>query len=155
MDRIHHDKIKMHSKAYFVIGSVLTFLGLASSMVVSIFLVGLIQFSLRTHGPMGEYRLNQIISSFPWWLAVIAILGLALGVWLLRRYDFSYKINFKAVVIIFVMAIIAAGWIIDMTRLSDILIRQRPGREIMKRYFQENNIQPGQERGEGKNNLYK
>lgn len=153
MDRIHHDKIKMHSKWYFIIGSFLAFIGLVSSMVVSVFIIGLIRFSLRIHGPMKGYRLDQMISSFPWWMVVIAILGLISGIWLLRRYDFSYKINSKMVFIIFVMAIIAAGWIIDIAGLNDILFRQGPGQGIMKRYFQEKNIQPSQECCKWKDNL--
>ena len=153
MNKIHHGEIKMRPKLYFVVGSLLTFLGLVASMLISVFFVGLIRFSLRTHGPMGEYRLDQMLSSFPWWAVVVAILGLVIGIWLLRRYDFSYKINFKVIAISFVVAIIVAGWIIDMTGLNDTLFRQGPRQGIMRQYLQENNIQPGQERGEWKNNL--
>jgi len=148
MDKIHHGKIRMRPKVYFVIGSLLAFLGLVASMLISVFLVGLMRFSLRTHGPMGEYRLEQILSSFPWWAVIVAILGLVIGIWLLRQYDFSYKINFKVIAIGFVVAIIVAGWVIDMTGLNDILFRRGPGQGIMRQYFQENNIQPGQGRGE-------
>ncbi len=144
MDKIHHDKIKMRPKAYFVIGSLLSFMGLVASMLISIFLIGLIRFFLRTHGPMAEYRLEQIISSFPWWTIIVAILGLVIGIWILRRYDFSYKINFKIVVIIFIIAIIITGWIIDMTGLNDTLFRRGPMQGMMKQYFQENSIQPNQ-----------
>jgi len=151
MDRIHHDKIKMHSRAYFIIGSLLTFIGLVVSIIVSVFLVGLMRFSLRAHGPMGEYRLDQMISSFPWWMAAIAILGLVIGIWLHRRYDFSYKINYKVAVIGFVVAIIVAGLVIDMTGLNDTLLRRGPMQGMMRKYFQENNIQPGHGRGEWKN----
>jgi hypothetical protein len=148
MDKIHHGKIKMRPKVYFIVGSLLAFLGLVASMLISVFLVGLMRFSLRTHGPMGEYRLEQILSSFPWWAVVVAILGLVIGIWLLRRYDFSYKINFKAIVISFVVAIIVAGWVIDMIGLNDVLFRQGPRQGIMRQYLQENNIQPSQGRGE-------
>lgn len=102
MDQIHEEKIKMRPKAYFILGSVLTFVGLVSSVVVSVFLVGLIRFSLRAHGPMASYRLDQILSSFPWWAPVFAIAGLVMGIWLLRRYDFSFKVNFKVVIIGFI-----------------------------------------------------
>ena len=148
MDRIHRDKIKMRPKVYFIAGSFLAFLGLVASTLVSVFLVGLMRFSLRTHGPMGEYRLDQMLSSFPWWAVAVAILGLLIGIWLLRRYDFSYKINFKVVVISFVVAIIVAGWVIDATGLNDILFRQGPKQGIIRQYLEENNIQPGQGRGE-------
>jgi len=152
MDKIHHGKIKMRPKVYFIAGSLLTFLGLVASMLISVFLIGLMRFSLRTHGPMGEYRLDQILSSFPWWAVIVAILGLVIGTWLLRRYDFSYKINFKVMVIGFVVAIIVVGWVIDMTGLNDILFRRGPKQGIMRQYLQENNIQPGQGRGKWKNN---
>jgi uncharacterized membrane protein len=152
MERIHRDKIKMHSRMYFIIGSVLTFAGLVASILTSVFLVGLMRFSLRAHGPMGEYRLEQLLSSFSWWVPVLAVLGLITGVWLLHRYDFSYKINFKAMIIGFVAAIIVAGWVIDMTGLNDVLLRKGPMQGMMRRYLQENNIQPGSSWGEWKNN---
>jgi len=138
MEKIHHDKIKMHSKVYFAIGSVIAFAGLVASILVSVFLFGLVRFSLRTHGPMGEYRLDQMLASFPLWMVLIAILGLIIGIWLLRQYDFSYKINFKVIAIIFVGAIIIAGWIIDMTGLNDTLFQKGRGQGIMKQYFQKN-----------------
>jgi hypothetical protein len=143
MDQIHEEKIKMRPKAYFILGSVLTFVGLVSSVVVSVFLVGLIRFSLRAHGPMASYRLDQILSSFPWWAPVFAIAGLVMGIWLLRRYDFSFKVNFKVVIIGFILAVIVGGWIIDSVGLSDALIRRGPMQGVMRQYMQDNNIQGG------------
>jgi hypothetical protein len=81
-------------------------------------------------------------------MPIFAILGLITGIWLLRKYDFSYKINFKVIVISFVVAIIVAGWVIDMIGLNDVLFRQGPRQGIMRQYLQENNIQPSQGRGE-------
>jgi hypothetical protein len=144
MNRIRQDKIKMRPRVYFVIGSLLTFIGLVASMLTSVFLVGLMRFSLRTHGPMGEYRLDQLLSNFPWWMTIITIAGLVIGIWLLRQYDFSYKINFKVMIIGVVFAIIVTGWLIDMTGLNDTLLHRGPMQGIMRQYFQENNIQPDQ-----------
>lgn len=144
MDQIHEEKIKMRPKAYFILGSILTFVGLVSSVVVSIFLVGLIRFSLRLHGPMASYRLDQILSSFPWWAPVLAIVGLVAGIWLLRKYDFSFKVNFKVVIIGFILAVIVGGWIIDSVGLNDALIRRGPMRGMMRQYMQDNIIQSRQ-----------
>ena len=152
MDKIHHDKIKMRSKMYFAFGSFLAFLGLIASMLISVFLVGLLRFSLRSHGPMGEYRLEQILSNFPWWAVAVAVLGLFIGIWILRRYDFSYKLNFKVLVIGFVAAIILAGWIFDMSGLNDLLFRQGPMQGIMRQYVQKKNTQSSQWRGGWGNN---
>lgn len=140
MDQIREEKIKMRPKAYFVVGSILTFVGLVSSIVVSVFLVGLIRFSLRSHGPMSSYRFDQIMSIFPWWALVLAIVGLIVGIWLLRKYDFSFKINLKVMVIAFVLAVLVGGWVIDTIGLNDILARRGPMRGIMRQYMQ-NNIQ--------------
>lgn len=155
MHRIHRDKIKIRPKAYFIFGSFLAFLGLVSSIILSIFLVGLIRFSLRTHGPMGAYRLDQMIDSFPWWMAGVAALGLILGIWLLRQYDFSYKVNFKMVVFGFIVAIIVAGLVMDMTGLNDRLFKTRKGRGfgLMKQNSPESNFGQSQGFRQWKNNL--
>lgn len=152
MDRIHHDKIKMRPKVYFVIGSILTFIGLVLSILTSVFLIGLMRFSLRAHGPMGEYQLEELLSHFSWWGPICALLGLVIGIWLLRRYDFSYKINFKVLIIGFIAAIIVAGWVLDMTGLNDVLLHRGPTQGIMQQYLEENNTQQNSGRGGWKNN---
>jgi len=152
MDQIHEEKIKMRPKEYFIAGSILTFVGLVSSVVISVFLVGLIRFSFRAHGPMASYRLDQILSSFPWWAPVLAIVGLVAGIWFLRKYDFSFKVNFRVIIVIFILAIIVGGWLIDSLGLNDILIRRGPMRDVMRHYIQDNNIQ-GNGQGWSKNRL--
>ena len=154
MDKIHHDKIKIRPKAYFIFGSFLALLGLAASIAVSVFLVGLIRFSLRAHGPMGAYRFDQLVASFPWWMLAVALLGLIFGIWLLRHYDFSYKVNFKLVIIGFVVAIIIAGLALDMAGLNDRVFKRGQGRG-MRQYLNSDtpHLQYGQGLGQWKNNL--
>lgn len=142
MNQIEQGKIKMKPRVYFIVGSILTIIGLVSSLIVSIFLFGLIRFSLRTHGPMGEYRLDQIMSNFPWLTIVFAIVGLVLGVWLIRQYDFSYKIKTWFVVMGFILAVMVAGWVIDSVGINDTLLQRGPMRGMMSNYFN-NNIQHG------------
>jgi len=139
MNQIHQGKIKMKPKIYFIIGSILTFFGLISSIIVSIFLFGLIRFSLRSHGPMGQYRFEQIVSDFPWWIILFAIISLIIGVWLIKQYDFSYKKQPVMIILGFIVTIIITGWVIDMTGLNDNLIRKNgPMKGMMRNYFQEN-----------------
>jgi len=143
MNQIEQGKIKMKPRIYFIIGSILTFIGLVSSLIVSTFLFGLIRFSLRIHGPMGEYKLDQIMSNFPWLTIVFAIVGLVLGVELIRQYDFSYKIKTWSIVVSFVLAVMIAGWMIDVVGVNDTLLQRGPMRGMMSNYFNDNNIQPG------------
>lgn len=137
MGQIREGKAKMHSRAYFIFGSFFVFVGLISSLLTSVFLIALIRFSLRSHGPMGEYRLEQILSGFPWWVPFLAVLGLVIGMNLIRRYDFVYKVNFKLVIIGTVLAVIATGWIFDASGFDDVLVRRGPMQGIMRQYLQD------------------
>jgi len=141
MEKIHSGQVKMKPRIFFIIGSVLTFIGLVSSIVTSVFLVALTRFFLRSHGPMGEYRLDQLISNFPFWVPIIAIFFLMMGIRFLRYYDFSYKKNFVLIIFWFVLSIFAVGWIFDMTGLNDIWLRRGPMKGIMRQYLQEKNMQ--------------
>jgi magnesium-transporting ATPase (P-type) len=141
MSQINQGKLKMKPKGYFILGSIFTFIGLVSTVIVSTFSVGLISFSLRSHGPMGQYRFDQMLSNFPWWTLVLAILGLVLGIWLIRKYDFSYKIKPWLVIVGFILAIIIGGYVIDVTGVNDVMSRQGPMRGMMRNYMQNNGVQ--------------
>jgi hypothetical protein len=136
MGKIREGKLTMRPRAYFIVGSFFMVGGLTASIVASIFFVSLTKFALRTHGPMGQYRWEQLVSSFPWWAPLLAIVGLGVGLWLLRQYDFSYKNNPWIVVGGFVVAIIIAGWIMDTTGLNEIWLRRGPMQGLMKSYLQ-------------------
>ena len=139
MNQIHQGKIKIKPKLYFILGSILTFIGLVSTIITSIFMVGLIRFLFRTnYGWRAQYRLEQIFSEFPFWIILIAIIGLALGIWLIGKYDFSYKINHYVLIVGFILAIIVAGFIIDEMGVNDILMRHNPMKNMMR-----NHILPG------------
>ncbi|MEI8175199.1 MAG: hypothetical protein WCG28_04590 [bacterium] len=153
MGQIHQGKAKMKPRIYFIVGSILTLVGLVSSVVVSTFLIGLIRFSLRTHGPMGQYRFDQMTSNFPWWTIILAILGLVIGIWLIRQYDFSYKKNPWIIVTGFILAIIVAGYVVDMTGLNDTMFKYGPMRGMMNGLLQGNNFQNNPQRGMMRNGI--
>ncbi len=140
MEQIREGKVTMHSKMYFILGSVFLFGGLIALFILSVFLINIAFFVLKSHGPMGQYRLELLISSFPWWAPLLSVLGIVLGVWILKKYDFSYKKNFILLVILFIGAIVFAGWLIDVTGVDNIWFKRGPMQKIMKRYVQENNI---------------
>lgn len=119
MDKIRGGKLKMRPKIYFIVGSISLFVGLVLSVLISVFMIGLIRFSLRPPIPICEYQLSKILSLFPWWLAVVAIAGLISGALLLRQYDFMYKIKTVWVVVGFVVSIIIAGWMVDVIGVND------------------------------------
>lgn len=133
MSQVKTGQIVMKPKWYFVAGSLLLFSGLVSLSVGAIFLVNLTVFSLRRHGPMASWRLQLMLENFPWWVPVLAVVGIILGVNLLKKYDFSYQKNFKLIVISFVLAVFAAGLMIDKLGLNDYWIRRGRMRQIYQR----------------------
>ena len=134
MDRIHREHITMRPKWYFVFGSLSMVLGISGSAVMSAFLVSLISFSLRTHGPMGSIRYQQLLTSFPWWAPFLALVGLGIGILLLRKYDFSYKKNFTVIVLGFILAIFISGWLLDSTGIDTIWMRRGPMWRLYQQY---------------------
>lgn len=133
MEKIKSGEVKMHSRWYFIAGTATLIAGTAGCAILGVFLVSLISFATRTHGPMGSYRLQTLLASFPWWAVILGIAGLTGGIFLLKKYDFSYKKNYWLIVAVFVLAIIFAGVAIDQTGLSDTWMKRGP----MRGYWQQ------------------
>ncbi len=140
MKQILTGQVAMKPRWYFIVGSLLMFLGLIGSTIASIFLMSIISFSLRTHGPMGAIRFQQLVSNFSWWAPVLAILGLLCGIRLLKYYDISYKKNFTLVIIFFILAIIAAGLVMDAVGISAVWSRQGPMHRLYLQSEQDSTI---------------
>ena len=141
MHKIDTGEIKMKPKWYFIFGSAFTFIGLVSTIIVSTFSVGLIRFSLRSHGPMGEIRFTQMLTNFPWLILFFAVFSLVFGIWLIRKFDFSYKIKPSLVIVSFILAVIVSGYIIDVTGINDIISRRGPMKGMMRNYINKSSAQ--------------
>lgn len=140
MKKIHRGEIKMRSKVYYIFGSILAMSGLVVSIIVTLFFVSLTRFMFRTHGPMGQFRLEQLLSSFPLWAPIFSVLSLVVGLRLLRKYDFAYKKNPWMVIFGFIVMILIAGFVIDTVGLNDVWLRQGPMKGVVRQYLQENSV---------------
>ena len=139
MDQIHKGKLKMRPRIYFIAGSILTFVGLVASIATSVFAIGLIRFLSRSNG-IFSHKFSRLISVFPWWVLVLAVLGLVLWILLIRKYDFSYKIDFKKAIVLTILTVIVSGWLVDVLGFNDLLVRKGLMRGVMKGTFQNRNI---------------
>ena len=135
----------------------LTVAGMVGFSIGAVFLTNLTLFLLRRHGPMGQWRLQQLVTSFPLWIPVLAVVGIVFGIWMLRKYDFSYKKNFWLIILGFILSVILAAVVIVQLGLNDIWSRQGP----MRRFYQQvegQNSTPqrgsGQDRGQGQGRFY-
>jgi hypothetical protein len=134
MSKIKTEQIKMKPKWYFWLGSISMFIALVGLVIVSIFLISLVTFSLKTHGPMGAIRYQQIISGFPWWAPIIVVIGLVTGIFLLKKYDISYKKNFLFIVLMFIVAILFGGILVDILGFDTLWMKRGPMRRFYQQY---------------------
>ncbi|NCN99723.1 SoxR reducing system RseC family protein [Candidatus Falkowbacteria bacterium] len=151
MGEIRHGDLQMRPKIYFIAGSILVFISLVLSVLSSVFLFSLARFSWRSHGPMEQYHWDQLVAAFPWWAVIFAVVGLIVGIWLVRKYDFSYKINFKIIIVGFIAATIIAAYLVDIIGFNDLFYR----RGYMNGLYGQNNGQGMMMNGGGKFNYYK
>jgi len=132
MDKVLSGEVKMKPKWYFVLGSIISFAGLVGMIIGAVFLTNLTFFFIRKQGP-GTGRINMMLESFPLWIPLLAIALVILGIWMIKKYDFSYKKNFIVVAITVVTAIILSALIIDLLGLNEIWAKRGP----MRRFYME------------------
>lgn len=151
MAKVKSNEISMKPRWYFVLGSILMMAGLVGFSVGAIFLTNLTLFLLRRHGPMAQWRLQAILSSFPFWIPILALVGIVLGIIMLKKYDFSYKKNFWFIIAGFIVSIIFAAFVLDFLGLNDLWSRQGPMRRFYQDIEGQNFTAPrGQGRGRGR-----
>jgi len=131
MSKVNSGGITMKPKWYFVAGSVFIIFGTIAATVAAVFLINLTIFLIKRQGP-GYGKLAMMLESFPFWIPILAVLGIGVGILLLRKYDFSYKKNFFVVAAGFIASVVIAGFVIDRLGLNDIWSR----RGLMKGFYQ-------------------
>jgi hypothetical protein len=151
MNQIKSEKITMKPKWYFVAGSILMFTSIIILAIVAIFLLNLTIFAIQPHyGPGAEFRLQMILNSFPWWAPIIAIVGVILAIWLIKKYDFSYKKNFLFIILSFIFAVIIGALLMDFLGFNDYFAKRGPMRGFYRQFENtaNDNFDPGPRNGQ-------
>lgn len=138
ISKIKNEEIKMKPRWYFVLSSIMMFVSLVGLSMALIFLTNLVLFVVRRNGFFNIYKFQVILSSFPWWIPLVAVLGLITAVWLLKKYDFSYKNNFILIIVLFLSALFLSGVLLDEFGLNEYLSRGK-----MRGYYQRLELQEG------------
>lgn len=146
MAKVTSKEISMKPRWYFVAGSFLVMVGLVSASIAAAFFFNLTLFLARSHGPMADVRLQQIVAQFPWWVPFMAVASIVAGVVFLRRYDFSYKNNFWLILAGFVTAILIAAFIVDSSGLNDTWSRRGPMRGLYQHFEGQKGFRKQQDR---------
>jgi len=130
MAKVISGEVKMKPKLYFLVGSTLSFVGLIGLLIGAVFFTNLTFFLLRKQGP-GTWRLVQMLESFPLWIPLLALLLVILGIWMLKKYDFSYKRNILVLALTLIIAVILSAQIIDALGLNESWSKRGP----MRRFY--------------------
>ncbi len=133
MSQVMSGEVKMKPRIYFIIGSIVSFIGLVGLMIGAVFFTNLTLFLLRKQGP-GTGRLIQMFDAFPLWVPFIALILVILGILLLKKYDFSYKKNFPVLILTVILAVVLSAKIIDTIGLNETWSRSGPMRRL---YFKQ------------------
>lgn len=147
MQEIKRRGIKMRPRLYFVFGSVLLGLGLAGAILTAVFFLNLFVFRLRILGPLGYLRLGRpgllpFIVSFPWTVLLVSVVGIAAGLALLKRYEFSYKKNFLVLAIVLITVIGVLGFLLDRIGFNERVAPRRHMRPFYRHYLDEDFRRP-------------
>lgn len=118
MTTIRTQKVKMKPRLWFALSSMLLGIGLAVSLVLAIFFVNLVLFKIQAQGSLaflflGRLGIRGFLANFPWWSVTLAVGGVAGGLFLLKRYDFSYKKSFWGIALLVVAFILTLGFLVD------------------------------------------
>lgn len=124
MKKVLDGSVRMKSKWWFVAGSIMSFVGLIFLTVATTYFFNVLNFLIRMNGLRGWQRLWEA----PWWLLSLGVMLLLFGIFFLKRYDFSYKKNFGAIILVFLSSLLVAGYLVDQMGLNERLIRGRGGR---------------------------
>jgi len=96
MDRIKQGDVTMRPKLYFALLIAIASFAAATAGIVLAYLVSILYFWQRilASGTMAygaRSRLAEAIDTFPWWLAILAVLLTVGALWLARRQSRLYK----------------------------------------------------------------
>jgi hypothetical protein len=135
MNKIHQNKIKMKPKYYFVIGSFITFVGLLSAVVVTMLSTSMIIFLFKAKGPGAGFRFQMMLENFPVWLIILSATSLAFGIWIFKKYNFTYKLDFRISTVLFVLIIILSSLVINSLGFNDLFMKRGPMKGTMQKYL--------------------
>lgn len=114
MQQISSGHVRMHSKLYFILITVIMIgAGLAGGVLFA-YLVSIAAYGIRIETALtpaygARANLADALAAFPWWLLIIAVAFIALAVWLMRRYGRAYRHSLTAIVLTFLLVSTALG----------------------------------------------
>ncbi len=131
MSEINEGHVKMRPKFYFVLGMLALASGLILTIIIGVWFTGIASYHLRHHDPLsfitlGQHGWNAFLRTFPFIPLLLALTAVGIGIWLIRKYEISYKHSFLGIILSVVFAVIAAGYVVDALGINEQLVKVSP-----------------------------
>ncbi len=130
INMIKKEEVVMRPAWVFYLGSLLSVIGLLISSALALLSIHLLRFRLTHPGIGAARKLDFIITSLPWYIPVLALVGLVGGYLLLKRYDFSYRKNLSLITIVIILGLIASSYLLDYLGFSSYMNKRGYFRQI-------------------------
>lgn len=123
LEKINRGEVAMRSNLYFALITIAGAVATVTSAVLFAYFVRIVTTSLRiasadTPAYGARQNLEQLLSTFPWWSALIALISGVLAMWLLRRYGRLYRYRISLVIVGFVVMVTIAGVLLSFVGIG-------------------------------------
>ena len=144
MDKIRRERISIRPRIYFIVGSFLFAAGLFFAIFLAVFFANVAIFRFSGHSPfvflcLGRPGLGPFISSVPWLSLFVAVLGMTVGLFILKRYDFSYKNNYLLIVVGLTAMVLTLGFILSTLKFNEKISEER----FLKPFYRQKYLSSG------------
>lgn len=135
LEEIKTKKIQPKPRLYFILGSFLMGFALSSTLVVLTFFLSMMIHHFKAFGTIDFLRFGlkgqqAFIGSFPWVYFLVTLVSFILGLLLIKKYDISYKFNWKLIVMGVLSVSFILGLLLDQSGLHEKLTHQRMMRNL-------------------------
>ncbi|HOK17614.1 MAG TPA: hypothetical protein PL164_02610 [Candidatus Paceibacterota bacterium] len=129
LEKIKSGKVKMHSKLYFVLKTLLWAIGAVLIFIASVYLVNLLFLVLHKSGlwllpTFGPKGMKVFLSNFPWILLLIVLIFVALLEILIRRFSVAYKRPMIYSILAILVLISLIGFLIQKSSFNEHILKQ-------------------------------
>ncbi|MFC1622133.1 hypothetical protein ACFL13_01985 [Patescibacteria group bacterium] len=126
INKIKKGEVKMKPKVYFALASFILGLGISGVVILQIFISNFIFHRIKTIQDFGMRRPPMFLKFFPWELLLLSLGLVILGVYLYKKYEFSYKKGLLQIILAFVLGTVLIGFGMHKSGFNDKLAR-KPG----------------------------
>lgn len=125
MQQISNQKITMRPGWYFTLVTAIGSISVLLFSSLSVYLVAILTIKIRIENsnmPMfgARQRLSDLLSSFPWWILLLAIASIIILIWILKKYSKLYRYRMGWIITGVISVSLILGLILSYAPISQM-----------------------------------